>query len=172
MGAGIVLDTSFLITLADPGRANHASAIRYWRHFMEERLPVFLPTIVVSEFCVRQPIPPEILRACIILPFNWDDAIKTAELNFKPFKTDGESRAAVKDDMKIIAQAVICDAQHMISEDAETLLRYVTSLREAGKISIRSICLRDGFDRSFFDVNGQSDFHDAFDGSETEANRP
>lgn len=47
MGAGVVLDTSFLITLADPVRKNHAVARRYWRHFMEQNIPVFLPTIVV-----------------------------------------------------------------------------------------------------------------------------
>ena len=70
MSIGVVLDTSFLITLADPGRTSHEAARQYWRHFTEQALPVFLPTIVVSEFCVRQEIPPEILRACVVLPFN------------------------------------------------------------------------------------------------------
>ena len=169
MGAGIVLDTSFLITLADPTRGHHETAVRYWRHFIEDRIPVFLPTIVVSEFCVRQPIQPEIIRSCIVLPFNWDDGIKTAELDFKPLKAGGESRPAIKDDMKIIAQAAICDAQHVISEDADTLVRYVMQLNETGKIRVRAICLRDGFDRSLFDANGQCDFHDALDAADAEA---
>lgn len=57
MPAGVLLDTSYLITLADPGRENHQTARRYWRHFTEEGIPIYLPTIVVSEFCIRQEIP-------------------------------------------------------------------------------------------------------------------
>jgi hypothetical protein len=100
MAAGVVLDTSFLITLAGPERSHHETARRYWRAFTERALPIFLPTIVVSEFCVRQQIPPDILRACIVLPFNWDDALKAAELDFSKVEREGESRDALKDDVK------------------------------------------------------------------------
>lgn len=158
MGAGVVLDTSYLITLADRNRSHHETARRYWQHFMEEGIPVFLPTIVVSEFYVRQPIPPEILKCCVILPFNWDDATLTAQLDFTQFTGSGEPRVAVKDDIKIIAQAAICDAHCVISEDAETLLRYVDQLKASNKITVRPIQLQEAFDRSHFDVNGQRDF--------------
>jgi predicted nucleic acid-binding protein len=63
MAAGVVLDTSFLITLADARRPNHEAARKYWQHFAENGLPVFLPTIVVSEFCIWQEIPADILRS-------------------------------------------------------------------------------------------------------------
>jgi len=161
MGAGVVLDTSFLITLADPGRQNHAVARRYWQYFMEQAIPVFLPTIVVSEFYVRQEIPPEILRCCVVLPFNWDDAIRTAQLDFSQLKKPSESRVAIKDDVKIIAQAVICDAQHLITEDADSLIRIALELKASGKVAFRTICLKDGFDRALLDANGQRDFEDA-----------
>jgi len=160
MGAGVVLDTSFLITLADPVRKNHAVARRYWRHFMEQNIPVFLPTIVVSEFCVRQEIPPEILRCCVVLPFNWDEAIKTAQIDFTQFRSPGDSRVAIKDDVKIIAQAMIRDAQHVITEDTDSLARMASELKRSGRVGFKTICLKDGFDRSFFDPNGQSDFDD------------
>jgi len=135
MAAGVVLDTSFLITLADPGRARHDVARRYWRHFTEQALPVFLPTIVVSEFCIRQEIPPDILRACIVLPFNWDDAIKAAELDFSRFKVDreGESRVALKDDVKIIAQAIVKDAAWIITDDTRSFYKFARKLAAAGK---------------------------------------
>jgi len=161
MGAGVVVDTSFLITLADPQRQHHAIARRYWQYFMEQELPVFLPTIVVSEFYVRQEIPAEILRCCVVLPFNWNDAIKAAHLDFTQFKATSESRVAIKDDIKIIAQAVICDAQQVITEDAETLARIAAELRAAGKLAFKTITLSDGFDRAFFAPNGQRDFDDA-----------
>jgi len=75
MASGILLDTSFFITLADPKRANHQTGRRYWKFFLEEQIPIYLSTIVVSEFCVKQEFSPEILRACIVLPFNWNDAV-------------------------------------------------------------------------------------------------
>ena len=161
MGSGVVLDTSFLITLADPDRENHAVARRYWQYFMEQTMPVFLPTIVVSEFCVRQEIPPEILRCCVVLPFNWDDAIKTAQLDFTQYRAAGESRVAIKDDVKIIAQTVICSAQHLITEDVDSLARMASDLKAAGKVAFTAICLKDGFDRAFLDGKGQRDFDDA-----------
>jgi predicted nucleic acid-binding protein len=168
MGAGVVLDTSFLIALADPTRRNHAVARRYWQYFMEQALPVFLPTIVVSEFYVRQVIPPEILRCCVVLPFNWDDAIRTAQLDFTQLKAPGESRVAIKDDVKIIAQAVICSAQHLITEDADSLARMASDLKAAGKVGFTIICLKDGFDRAFLDPSGQRDFEDAMGQTDAE----
>src|ERR1035437_10782611 len=108
MPAGVVLDTSFLITLTDPTRSHHQAARDYWRHFTENAIPIFLPTIVVSEFYIRQELPPDILRACVVLPFNWDDAVKAASLDL-PGRQDrrNEPRGALKDDLKIIAQAMV-----------------------------------------------------------------
>ena len=155
MAAGVVLDTSFLITLADPGRAHHETARRYWRHFTEQGLPIFLPTIVVSEFCIRQEIPPEILRSCVVLPFNWDDAIQAAALDFSKVDRDGESRDALKDDVKIIAQAMVKDAAWIITDDTRSFYKFARELIVAGQATFRAIKLEEGFDVAFFDPAGQ-----------------
>ena len=60
---------------------------------------------MVSDFCVKQEIPPDILRSCVVLPFNWDDAQRAAKLDWKRIKPPGVEREALKDDIKIIAQA-------------------------------------------------------------------
>ena len=155
MTAGVVLDTSFLITLADPKRPHHETARRYWRHFMELVVPIFLPTIVASEFYVRQEIPPDILRACVVLPFNWDDALQAATLDFSKVKRKGESRDALKDDLKIIAQAMVKDAALIITDDTHSFYKFARNLVTAGKAKFRVIKLEDDFDLSFFDANGQ-----------------
>ena len=160
MSAGVVIDTSFLITLAGPGRANHEAARRYWRHFVEEGIPIYLPTIVVSEFQVRQEIPPEILRNCVVLPFNWDDAVRAAKLDPTGFDREGESRVALKDDVKIIAQAMVKDAAFLITDDKNTFFRFAERQVELGHASFRPIKLADGFDRAFLNRSGQRDFHD------------
>ena len=57
MPAGVLVDTSYLITLAGKSRKHHDTARRYWRHFLENQIPIFLSTIVVSEFCIKQELP-------------------------------------------------------------------------------------------------------------------
>jgi predicted nucleic acid-binding protein len=155
MPAGVVLDTSFLISLADPERAGHAAARSYWQHFCNQDLPRYLPTIVVSEFCIKQEIPPDILRACVVLPFNWDDALKAASLDFTTVDRKGEPRVAVKDDVKIIAQAIVSDAAWVITDDSQSFHRFAQQLRTAGKAPFRAIRLEDGFDLSQLDPDGQ-----------------
>lgn len=150
MAAGVVLDTSFLITLADATRVHHDAARRYWQHFTEHGLPIYLPTIVVSEFYIRQEIPPDILRACVVLPFNWDDAMKAAQLDFPRFNREGESRDALKDDVKIIAQAIVKDAAMVITDDTRTFFKFAQQLVQAGTATFRPIKLEDGFDLAFF----------------------
>lgn len=140
MAAGVLLDTSFLITLADKNRPHHEAARRYWRHFLETDVPIFLSTIVASEFSIKQEIPPEILRSCVVLPFNWDDALK--------------------DDIKIIAQAAQADVEFAITDDGESFYKYCQTFKDAGEVQFRAIKLADGFDRAFFDPNGQRDFTD------------
>lgn len=155
MPAGVVVDTSFLITLAGPDRQHYGHARSYWEHFSRNGLPIFLPTIVVSEFCTRQDIPPEILRACVVLPFNWDDAIKAASLGIPKSDRGGASRGALKDDVKIIAQAIVRDAAWIITDDTKSLYKFALRLRTAGQAAFRPIKLEDGFEPSLLDPDGQ-----------------
>ena len=155
MAAGIVLDTSFLITLANPDRANHPTARKYWRHVTEQAIRIYLPTIVVSEFCIKQEIQPEILRACVVLPFNWDDAIQAAALDFSKMPRGDTPRDALKDDVKIIAQAIVKDAALVITDDTRSFYKFAQELKAVGTVKFRTIKLDDGFDLSFFDPQGQ-----------------
>lgn len=159
MAAGVLLDTSFLITLAGRQRDHFEAARRYWRHFVEEQIPIYLSTIVVSEFCMRQEIDPQILRCCVVLPFNWDDAQLAARLDWKVLRPPGVERDALKDDIKIIAHAARIDAEFVITDDSDSFYRYCEIFRSAGKVSFRAIRLADGFDRAFFN-GGQRDFGD------------
>jgi predicted nucleic acid-binding protein len=166
MAAGVVLDTSFLISLADPERVNHHAARQYWRYFLEQRIPVYLPTIVVSEFCIRQEIPPEILRACVTLPFNWEDAIRAASLDFSQTERN-VPRDALKDDVKIIAQALEKDAEWIITDDENSMCKFVNRIREEGKGSCKALYLGAGFSVAHFNAGqhqieyGDDDVSDA-----------
>jgi hypothetical protein len=166
MAAGVVIDTSFLITLAGKNRKNHDAARRYWRHFLDNEIPVFLSTVVVSEFCIKQAIDPEILRCCVVLPFNWDDALRAAQLDWTRARPPDVPRDALKDDIKIIAQAAVAEAEFVITDDTESFYRYCEAFKEAGAVQFKAIKLADGFDRAFFDANGQRDFTDTLNDEE------
>ena len=170
MSAGVVLDTSFLITLADPVRDHHQTAKSYWKHFLEQGITVFLPTIVVSEFCRKQEIPPDIRQSCVVLPFNWEEAIKSAEMDITLFDRQGEPRPALVDDVKIISQGIVQDAQWLITDDKKTFYRYAADLQKAGKSQCKPIKLEDGFDLSFFEPDGQRNLD--FDSSAIEEEKP
>jgi predicted nucleic acid-binding protein len=160
MAAGVLLDTSFLITLASPAREHHVVARMYWRYFLENEIPMFLSTIVVSEFCMKQEIPPDMLRACIVLPFNWEDARRAAKLDWQRLRPPGIERDALKDDIKIIAQAAVAEAQFVVTDDGRSFYKYCEAFKSVGEIAFQCIKLEDGFDRAYFTPDGQRDFTD------------
>ena len=137
----IILDTSFLITLLDDQRPNHAVALQYYKYCLENGHLLYVSTISISEYCLKGKISELPLENLIILPFNIEDAAKSSELNFKDTLEDGESRTVVKDDYKIIGQAEVKNCDFILTDDVNTLHRHVTSLKSAGKINLDAITL-------------------------------
>ena len=159
MPDGVLLDTSFLITFADPTRKHHAVARQYFDYFVEQGVPMFLSTIVASEFHLGQPVTDLPLDALIVLPFNLSDAIRSAELDFREHKgTPDVSRATIKDDFKLLGQAKAHQIAYLVTEDVRTLSKYCEELNARGKLPTRAIILSEGFDKSHFDPAGQHDF--------------
>ena len=92
MRSGVFLDTSYLITLADPARERHAVAKRYFREFLARKMPLGVSAIVVAEFCVRQQLGTLPLQQLLLVPFNHEDAVVAAGLDYKPFHQPGADR--------------------------------------------------------------------------------
>ncbi|QFZ82171.1 hypothetical protein GFK26_05060 [Variovorax paradoxus] len=152
--SAILLDTSYLISLADPARAHHQTAVSYLREALKRGVPLYLSAIAASEFQVKQAVTDLPLRNFEVLPFNIDYAM-TAGLLMRDLKRDvGDDRSAVKDDIKLIAQAICESLTHILTEDAQTLVKYVDRLNKAGTSSVKPILLADGFDTAWFE-NGQ-----------------
>jgi hypothetical protein len=159
MADGVLLDTSFLISFADPTRRHHAVAVQYFRYFAAEGIPMYLSTIVASEFHLKQPVTDLPLEAIIALPFNLNDAMRAAELDFTNYKgTPGIARDSLKDDFKLLGQLQMNEIAFTITEDARSLYKFCTELREKRLLTARAIKLEDGFDKSHFNPAGQHDF--------------
>ncbi len=71
----VLLDTSFLISLSDPARAHHGVAQQFYKECIARRVPMFLSTVVISKYQVKQAINDLPLRNFIVLPFNVDHAM-------------------------------------------------------------------------------------------------
>ena len=150
----ILVDTSFLISLADPSRKHHGVALQYFREALQRGAPLYLSVIAASEFQVKQPVTDLPLRNFEVLPFNIDHAMMAGRLMSALRRDAGDDRVAVKDDVKLIAQAICQSLIHILTEDARTLVKYVNRLNLAGQSSLKPILLADGFDNAWFD-NGQ-----------------
>ena len=150
----VLIDTSFLISLSDPTRKHHGAAQEYFKACIDRRVPLFLSSIVISEYQVRQAINDLPLRNFIVLPFNIDHAMACGLLVRALPRDAADDRVRVKDDFKLMAQCQCDSISHVLTEDANTLTKYVDRLRNEGRLETRAVLLRDGFDPAWFE-NGQ-----------------
>lgn len=151
----VLLDTSFLISLSDPARPHHEAAVAYYRECARRQVPMYLSTIVISEFQVKQAINDLPLRNFVVLPFNVDHAMRCGLIIRQMARDPEDDRVRVKDDFKLVAQCDCESISHLIGEDASTLAKYLDRAKEAGLAATKVILLRDGFDTAWFE-NGQA----------------
>lgn len=148
----VLLDTSFLISFSDPARTHHGTALQYYRECIHRQVPMYLSTIVASEFQVRQPVADLPLRNFRILPFNIDHAMVCGLLASAMPRDGADDRVRVKDDLKLIAQCECEGISHLFCEDARTLAKYIgRRFSERGAGATRVVLMKDGFDAAWFD---------------------
>lgn len=151
---GVLLDTSFLITLASPSRPHQPVAERYFRECVTRQIPMYLSTIVMAEFQVKQAVSDLPLRNLIALPFNADHAMRCGQLLAQMNRDPIDDRVRVKDDFKLISQCHLEGISHLFSEDANTLVKYLQRCPGIGGSRLDCVLMRNGFDLSWFE-NGQ-----------------
>lgn len=151
-----LVDTSFLITLADATRPNHAAAKAYFQEALARGTPMYLSVIAAAEFQVRQSVTDLPLRNFEVLPFNIDHAMTTGLLMRDLQRDSQDDRTAVKDDIKLIAQAVCTSATHVLTEDVRTSAKYVQRLNGSGQTALKVVLLADGFVPAWFNGGQQA----------------
>lgn len=127
----------------------------YYRECVRRQVPMYLSTIVISEFQVKQAINDLPLRNFVVLPFNVDHAMRCGLIIRQMPRDDGDDRVRVKDDFKLLAQCDCESISHLMSEDASTLAKYMDRASAGGLASTKVVLLRDGFDSAWFE-NGQT----------------
>jgi predicted nucleic acid-binding protein len=152
MTAAFLLDTSFLITLADDSRPLHRTARQYYEHALKEGASLHVSTLALAEFAVKQSVTDLPLRTFRVEPFNIRHAIKSGELcaSLMPTRDANDNRAVVITDLQLIAQAAAEGILFILTEDKNTLSKYVERAREAGACQCRAVLLSDGFEAAWF----------------------
>ena len=69
----ILLDTSFCIRLLKKEDPLHANAYDYFQYFLENKVEMYLSSIVVSEYSVKDNINNLPLQTLKIIPFDFFD---------------------------------------------------------------------------------------------------
>lgn len=146
----VLLDTSFLITFADPNRPHHDIAEQYFRECVARRIPMYLSAIAASEFEVKQRISDLPLRNFTVLPFNIEHAIQCGLLFAATARDAGDDRVAFKDDLKLIAQCDVEGITHILTEDVHTLAKYVQRMHGGVFKRMTVVALNEGFEAAWF----------------------
>ncbi|MDD5407138.1 MAG: PIN domain-containing protein [Sulfurovaceae bacterium] len=158
MKGPVLLDTSFLISLVDQKRPHHDIAAQYYKFLIEQQIPLYFSVIVAVEIAIKQPITDFPLKNFRIIPFNIPHSIEAARIwNLLGGHDAGDNRAVVRDDVKIIAQALREDIPFILTEDASTFYKYCERLRTSHNLNIRAIKLVDGFEFSALRLDGQKE---------------
>lgn len=152
MTAAFLLDTSFLISLVDDSRKHHAVARQYYEHCLRVGAPLHVSTLVLAEFATKQAVTDLRLHTMRVEPFNIRHASKAGELcaRLMGSRDDDDKRAVVRTDLQLIAQVACEGIPFILSEDKNTLSKYVARARSAGMCQCRAVLLADGFDAAWF----------------------
>lgn len=130
---GILLDTSFVIRLLKTDDPLHNNAKAWFRWMLENKKPMHLSTISISEYCVKGSFDQLPLRNVRVLPFNWQHAQRSGD--FARVLLDhrkDEERSVVINDVKLLAQAdVEPRISHFLTKDRKIKTK-IGQLTDAG----------------------------------------
>jgi hypothetical protein len=110
---------------------------------------MWISVVAAGEFEVRQPVSDLPLQNFRIQPYNLAHALRAAALlrvlPRQPSQHPEETRRVIINDLKILAQAEEEQIAVLLTEDANTLSRLATRLRERKDASVRVLLLKEGF---------------------------
>ena len=136
----ILLDTSFCIRLLKQDDHLHTNAYEYFQYFLENKIEMFLSSIVISEYSVKDEITNLPLQTMKIIPFDFLDGKIAGEfysiLTNNKNDIQGIERLVVKDDCKLIAQIYNRKIEAYITKDRKSFSQFFEPLQKEKNFSI------------------------------------
>lgn len=151
---GVLLDTSFFIRFLDERSPLFENALKYYKHFVLNGIPMYISTISIAEYCTRGKIDELPLKDLRFLSFNFDHSIKSGEFARFVFDEKGKlkltERNIIPNDTKLFSQAdVEVGVSHYLSSDKESVKIY-NLLKEKGlSVNFEFIELQKPYEETF-----------------------
>ena len=156
---GALLDTSFFLRFLNEADPLFRNADNYFQHLLDRKLPMYLSTIVVAEFCVGGRVDQLPLKYMNMVPFNVEHAVRAGAFRaaFRGSQIAPGERVIVANDTKLFAQAdITAEITHFLTADERCKTKYA-HLQDAGiKPAFEILSIR----KPLSEVLGQLDFPD------------
>ncbi len=141
----VLLDTSFCIRLLKSNDDLHQNAKDYFKYFLEKKIEIYLSSIVVAEYSVKDDPANLPLEFAKIIPFDFFDGKTAGEfhsilLNNKEQIANLE-RNVIKDDCKLIAQLFNRNINGYITNDRKSFNQIIAPIQSSKKFAIELIDL-------------------------------
>lgn len=154
-GLGVLCDTGFLIRLSNPHDPLHANARGYLKYFLEEGHGIYVSTIALAEYAVRDKIGNLPMKYFRVIPFNIDHAQKAGEFANVVFSKREQmpaeitQRVIIPNDTKMFAQAEVTPAiTHYLTADIRCVAVY-SVIKDSSALSFQMIPLQDSHHQTF-----------------------
>lgn len=156
-----LLDTGFLIRLIKQDDELHNTVVEYFKYFMTHEIRLYVSTIAVAEFCVKDNLGSLPIKNFMFVPFNVAHATRAGELMrivYDERKSQGlhfSPRLIIPNDTKMFAQAdVERNITYYVSADSEANKVFET-IRKIRPLSFNFIDVRK---HSYSQYFGEIDF--------------
>lgn len=136
----ILLDTSFCIRLLKNNDALHQNAKDYFKYFLDQKVEIYLSSIVIAEYSVKDDANNLPLEFVKIVPFDFFDGRTAGEfhsilINNKEQVANIE-RNIIKDDCKLLAQIFNRKIGAYITNDKKSFGQIFQPIQKAKGFSI------------------------------------
>lgn len=136
----ILIDTSFCIRLLKNNDELHQNAKDYFKYFLEQKIEIYLSSIVIAEYSVKDDANNLPLEFVKIVPFDFFDGKTAGEfhsilINNKEQVSNIE-RNIIKDDCKLLAQIFNRKIGAYITKDKKSFRQIFQPIQKAKGFNI------------------------------------
>jgi len=141
----ILLDTSFCIRLLKSNDPLHQNAKDYFKYFLEKKVEIYLSSIVIAEYSVKDDANNLPLEFVKIVPFDFFDGKTAGEFHSILLKNKEQvallERNVIKDDCKLIAQIFNRKIGAYITKDKKSFGQIFMPIQSSKSFSIELLDL-------------------------------